>query len=203
MDIVALITQAISTAKYPAAAICFLIDGSSTNFIASTIAATGLLNIWIVCIMAIVIELSVDLFYFLLGRKMSDSKFVKKMTDPKKSNFMETLDTAYKAHPGITLMVVKFAGPLAVPGILYMGKVKALTVPKFLEFAVIVAGIRAALLSFLGYMVGKGIGEFSKAYDIFKILGVVVLIAVIIFIIYKANQKKIEALVLNIFKKIK
>ncbi|HAM37610.1 TPA: hypothetical protein DCP42_02760 [Patescibacteria group bacterium] len=203
MDLVALITQIISTAKYPVIFLMFFVDGSSTNFIASTLAGSGLLNIWIIGGAAIVIEMCVDMFYFLLGRKVSDAQIIKKFTDKNKSEFIKTLDGAYKAHPGITLMTIKFAGPLAIPGILYMGKVKALSILQFIKYALIVAGTRAALLSFLGYMVGKGVGEFAKVYDIFKVLGIVVLIAVIIFIIYKTYQKKIEKWILNIFKKIK
>jgi membrane protein DedA with SNARE-associated domain len=203
MDLVALITQIISTAKYPVIFLMFFVDGSTTNFIASTLAGSGILNIWIIAGAAIVIELIVDLFYFLIGRKVSNAKIVKKFTDKNKSEFIRTIDTAYIAHPGITLMVIKFTGPLAIPGILYMGKVKALSILQFLKYALIVAGIRAVLLSFIGYMVGRGIGEFVKVYDIFKVLGIVILIAVIIFIIYKTYQKRIEKWVLNVFKKIK
>ena len=202
MDILTFITQLISTARYPVVFLCFFIDGSSTNFIASTLAATGILNIWIICIAAIVIELIVDMFYFLLGRKLSNSKFVKKNLNSSKSEFFKTLDNSYKAHPGATLMLVKFSGPLAFPGLLYMGKVRALSILNFLKYAFIVAGSRAALLSFLGYMVGKGIGEFAKVYDIFKVLGIAVIIFIVLFLIYKTNQKKIERWVLNIFKKI-
>jgi len=203
MDLVALITQIISTAKYPLIFLMFFIDGSSTNFIASTLAGSGLLNVWIIAGAAIIIELMVDMFYFLLGHRVSDTKIVKRLTDSKNNEFIKTLEGAYKKHPGLTLMLIKFAGPLAIPGILYMGKVKALSIPQFLGYAVIVAGTRAILLSFLGYMVGKGVGQFMQVYDIFKTLGLVILIAVIIFIVYKSFQKKIETFVLNIFKKIK
>lgn len=202
MNILTYITQLISTARYPVVFLCFFIDGSSTNFIASTLAATGVLNIWIICIAAITIELIVDTFYFLLGRKLSNSKFVKRNLDSTKNGFLKTLDNSYKAHPGSTLMLVKFAGPLAIPGLLYMGKVNALKIGNFLKYAFIVAGSRAALLSFLGYMVGKGIGEFTKVYDIFKVLGIAVIIFIILFLIYKTYQKKIERWILNIFKKL-
>jgi len=202
MDILTYITQLISTARYPVVFLCFFIDGSSTNFIASTLAATGILNIWIICIAAIVIELMVDTFYFLLGRKLSNSKFVKKHLDGSKNGFLKTLDNSYKAHPGSTLMLVKFAGPLAIPGLLYMGKVNALNIGNFLKYAFIVAGTRAALLSFLGYMVGKGISAFAEVYDIFKVLGIGVFVFVVIFLIYKTYQKKIEKWIFNIFKKI-
>ncbi len=203
MDILTFITQSISTARYPVVFLCFFIDGSSTNFIASTLAANGILNIWIICIAAIVIELIVDMFYFLLGRKLSGSKFVKKHLDSKKSAFLETLDSSYKANPGTTLMLIKFAGPLAIPGLLYMGKVKALNIGNFLKYAFIVAGSRAALLSFLGYMVGKGIGVFAQVYDLFKVLGIAVILFIVFFVIYKTYQKRITKWVLNIFKKIK
>jgi len=202
MDLVALITQIVSTAKYPVIFLMFFVDGSSTNFIASTLAGSGLLNVWIIGGAAIVIELIVDMFYFLLGRKLSESKFVRKFTTKKSNEFIKTIDGAYKKHPGLTLMAVKFGGPLAIPGILYMGKVKALSILQFLKYALIVAGTRAILISFIGYMIGKGVGEFAKVYDIFKVLGLVVLIAVIIFIIYKTYQKRIEKWILNIFKKI-
>ncbi len=203
MDLVALITQIISTAKYPVIFLMFFIDGSSTNFIASTLAGSGLLNIWIIAGAAIVIELMVDMFYFLLGHKVSDTDIVKRLTNSEKSDFIKTIEGAYKKHPGITLMLVKFAGPLAIPGILYMGKMKAMSIPKFLGYAVIVAGIRAVSLSFIGYMVGKGVGQFTQVYDIFKAMGIILLIAVIIFIVYKTFEKKIQTFVLNIFKKIK
>ncbi len=202
MNILTYITQLISTARYPVVFLCFFIDGSSTNFIASTLAATGVLNIWIICIAAITIELIVDTFYFLLGRKLSNSKFVKRNLDSTKNGFLKTLDNSYKAHPGSTLMLVKFAGPLAIPGLLYMGKVNALEIGNFLKYAFIVAGSRAALLSFLGYMVGKGIGAFAQVYDIFKVLGIAVIIFIILFLVYKTYQKKIERWILNIFKKI-
>ena len=202
MNILTYITQLISTARYPVVFLCFFIDGSSTNFIASTLAATGILNIWIICIAAIVIELMVDMFYFLIGEKLSNSKFVKKNLNSGKSDFLKTLDNSYKTHPGLTLMIIKFTGPLAIPGILYMGKVKALSVLNFLKYAFIVAGTRAVLLSFLGYMVGKGVSAFAQVYDIFKVLGIAVLVFVVVFIIYKTYQKKIEKWIFNIFKKI-
>lgn len=202
MNILTYIAQLISTARYPVVFLCFFIDGSSTNFIASTLAANGILNIWIICIAAIFIELCVDLFYFLLGRKLSNSKFVKKHLDSGRSDFLKTLDNSYKSHPGSTLMLVKFAGPLAIPGLLYMGKVNALDIKEFLKYASIVAGSRATLLSFLGYMVGKGIGAFAQIYDIFKVLGIAVIIFIALFLIYKTYQKKIEKWIFNIFKKI-
>jgi membrane protein DedA with SNARE-associated domain len=130
MNILTYITQLISTARYPVVFLCFFIDGSSTNFIASTLAANGILNIWIICIAAIFIELCVDLFYFLLGRKLSNSKFVKKHLDSCRSDFLKTLDNSYKSHPGSTLMLVKFAGPLAIPGFVY-GKLTAWTLRNF------------------------------------------------------------------------
>ncbi len=202
MNILTFITQLISTARYPVVFLCFFIDGSSTNFIASTLAANGILNIWIICVSAIAIELIVDMFYYLLGQKLSQSKFVKKHLNSKNSDFLQTLDSTYKKHPGLTLMTIKFAGPLAIPGILYMGKVKAMSILKFLQYAAIVAVSRAAILSFLGYMVGKGIGEFAEIYDIFKVLGLVVIIFVVLFVLYKTYQKKIEKWVFSIFKKI-
>jgi len=203
MAFVALITQIISHAKYPVIFLLFFIEGSTTNFISSGLAATGVLNIWIIWIAAIVIEIGVDLFYYFLGSKVSESQILSKIASGEKSDFIKTLDSAYKSHPGITLMIVKFLGPFAIPGILYMGKLRALSVPKFIEYGAIVSVARGTFLSFLGYMVGKGLGEFAKAYDILKVLGVVLLIAVILFLIYKTYQKKIQGWFLSIFKKIK
>jgi membrane protein DedA with SNARE-associated domain len=203
MNILTYITQLISTARYPVVFLCFFIDGSSTNFIASTLAATGILNIWIICIAAIVIELIVDMFYFLLGRKLSNSKFVKKNLNSSKSEFFKTLDNSYKAHPGTTLMLVKFAGPLAIPGLLYMGKVKALSIVNFLKYAFIVAGSRAALLSFLGYMVGKGLTQYVHIYNGLKTFGIILIVIIVIAVIYKIYEEKIEEWFLSIFKKIK
>lgn len=203
MNIVTLITQIVSHAKYPLIFLLFFVDGSSTNFISSTIAATGALNIWIIWGAAIVIEICVDLFYYFLGGKLSEKQIEEKVAKGEGNKFINTLDDAYKSHPGITLMIVKFLGPFAIPGIMYMGRVKALNVGQFIEYGLIVAVTRGTLLSFLGYMVGKGIHRFMRLYDLLKVLGIILIAVVILFLIYKTYQKQIEEWFLRIFKKIK
>lgn len=203
MDFLKLITQAVATARYPVIFLAFFIDANSTNFIASGVAATGILNIWIIWASAIVIEIIVDLFYYHLGTKLSDTQIANKVARGEGSRLLDILDKAYKKHPGITLMIVKCLGPFAIPGILYMGKTKALDIPKFLEFGAIVAITRGTLLSFLGYMVGKGLSQYMKLYDLVKVLGIVLIVVVVLAVIYKMYQKQIEEWFFNIFKKIK
>jgi membrane protein DedA with SNARE-associated domain len=203
MDLLTLITQVASHAKYPVVFLLFLVDGTSTNFISSTLAATGVLNIWIIWVAAIVLEVCVDLFYYFLGGKLSEKQISSKVGKGEGNNFLNTLDNAYKKHPGITLMVVKFLGPFAIPGILYMGKLKALNIEKFVEYSLIVAITRGTFLSFLGYMVGRGLHKFMKIYDLLKVLGIVLIVVIVLFLLYKTYQKKIEEFFLSIFKKIK
>lgn len=202
MDLVAVITQIVSHAKYPVIFLLFFIDSNSTNFISSTLAATGILNIWIIWTAAIIIEICVDLFYYIIGSKVPNLRISSQKDQKEQGDFLKTLDGAYRAHPGITLMIVKFLGPFAIPGILYMGKLKTLSIPKFIAYGSIVAIARGTLLSFLGYMVGKGLSGFSKVYDMFKILGIILIIVIVLFLIYKTYQKKIEKFLLSIFKKI-
>lgn len=198
-----MITQVLSHSKYPVVFFFFLIDGSTTNFVASSLSANGVFNVWVILIGAIVLEICLDLVYYHLGGKLSEAQIFSRVNKGNQGNFLKTLDRAYKSRPGITLMVVKFLGPFAIPGILYMGKLKVLSVPKFIEYGAIVAVTRATLLSFMGYMVGKGIGQFAQAYSVFTTLGTVIIVFAIIFIIYKIYQKKIDMFFLNIFKKIK
>lgn len=203
MNIVTLITQIASHAKYPLLFLLFFVDGSSTNFISSTIAATGVLNIWIIWTAAIVIEICVDLFYYFLGTRLSEKQISEKVAKGEGNKFINTLDEAYKKHPGITLMIVKFLGPFAIPGIMYMGKVRALNTGEFIGYGSIVAVTRATLLSFLGYMVGKGIKRFMRLYDLIKVLGIILIVIVVLYIFYKMYQKQIEEWFMKIFKKIK
>lgn len=203
MDFLTLLTQSAASAKYPIIFCFFFLEGSTTNFLSSGIAATGALNIWIIWIAAIVIEILVDLFYYYLGGKLSGKQISSRVSKVEGSNFINTLDVAYKAHPGLTLMVVKFLGPFAIPGIMYVGKLKALKVVKFIQYAFIVAFVRGTLLTFLGYMVGKGLSQFLKIYDFLKVLGIVLIVVVLLYVIYKSYQSKIEEWFLNIFKKIK
>jgi membrane protein DedA with SNARE-associated domain len=203
MNIVTLITQVASHAKYPVIFLLFFVDGTSTNFISSTLAGSGLLNIWIIWIAAIFIEICVDVFYYFLGSKLSESQISSKVAKGEGSKFINTLDDAYKAHPGLTLMVVKFLGPFAIPGIMYMGKVKALNLGQFISYGLIVAVTRGTLLSFLGYMVGKGASKFLQIYDLLKVLGIILIVVVILFLVYKMYQEKIEEALLRIFRKIK
>lgn len=203
MDIGTLITQAVATARYPVIFLAFFIDANSTNFIASGLASTGVLNIWIIYISAVIIEILVDLFYYYVGGKLSDKQISAKVGKKESNQFFSLLDSAYKKHPGLTLMFVKFLGPFAIPGILYMGKTKALKVTKFLEYGAIVAITRGALLSFLGYMVGKGLTQYVHIYNGLKTFGIILIVIIVIAVIYKIYEEKIAEWFLSIFKKIK
>lgn len=203
MDLLTLITQAVATARYPVIFFAFFIDANSTNFIASGVAATGVLNIWIIWSAAILIELLVDLFYYQLGGKLSDTQISSKVSDGEGNKFLDVLDSAYTKRPGLTLMVVKLLGPFAIPGILYMGKVRTMNIPKFLEYGAIVALTRGTLITFIGYMVGKGLTQYLELYDAIKTLGIILIVIITVAVIYKVYQKQIEEWFLSIFKKIK
>lgn len=175
------------------------LEGSATNFFSSGLAATGALNIWIIWIAAITLELSADIFYYSLGNKLSESQILAKVDNAEKNEFIKTLNETYKSHPGLTLAIVKFLGPFSIPGIMYLGKHKALSLPQFIKTGAIVAISRGTLISFAGYMVGRGLTVFTKIYSAFEAIGVVVIISVIFFLIMKSYP----SLFLKFFKKLK
>jgi membrane protein DedA with SNARE-associated domain len=183
MQITSLIIHFIARGKYPIIFLLLFLEGSATNFFSSGLAATGALNIWVIWIAAILLELTADVVYYTIGGRMSDSQILARIDNTDRNEFIKTLNETYKSHPGLTLMVAKFLGPFSIPGIMYLGKHKALPLPKFIETSAVVAISRGTLISFAGYMVGKGLTVFTKVYSAFEAIGVVVIIAVIFFLV--------------------
>lgn len=185
MDITNIVTQVIMQGRYPLIFLFLFFEGTTTNFLSSGLAAAGVLNIFVIWVAAIVLELSADLLYYTLGSRMSEAKILAKVKGGERNKLVNVLEGTYRTRPSFTLMVIKFLGPLAIPGIMYLGHHNAMSISRFLRSAAVVAVSRATVISFLGYMVGKGFTTFTRVYDMLGYVGVVVLVFVVLYLFSK------------------
>lgn len=190
------ISSIIVAGSYPVIALLLFIDSTSVNFIASGIASTLVINIWIIWLLAIIVEVLADVLYYYLGMILPLEKIEAKV---KNKELLLELNNAFVRHPTISLVIIKFLGPLAIPSIMYFGNKKALYIWRFIPIAALVAFCRATTISFLGYYVGKGVAGFSQAYNVFQTMGIVVAVVVLLFIFVKASPKFFQ----KIFKRLK
>jgi len=182
--------QILQKGKYPVFLLYSIIDGESANFLASTLAGNGLFNIFTIYIIAIVMEVLLDTIYYFVGRSLPLQQVLDKLVKTQKGkDFQKRIDTTLVSKPYLTAFIIKFSGPLAVPGLLYFGNKRVLKPLQFILSSVVIAIFKGIAVSFFGYMVGKGFGVFGQIYGTMHILGFVCIIAVLVFILLKVTPK--------------
>lgn len=199
MNITSLITTLVLKGKYPLIFVLLFFEGTATNFISSSISASGVLNIWIIWISAIILELCADILYYSIGTRIDEERILKRIKGDEDDRFFDILRKSCKSKPSLSLLIIKFLGPLAIPSIMYFGNQRILSLPRFVLTGSLVAISRASVLSFTGYMVGKGLSGFESVYDIVRYIGVVVILFVVLYLVSKMYPKWY----MKIFEKIK
>ena len=182
--------QILQKGKYPLFFLYSIIDGESANFIASTLAGNGLFNIFIIYTTAVIMEVLLDTIYYFIGRSLPLQQVLDKLVKTQKGkDFQKKIDTTFVSKPHLTAFIVKFSGPLAIPGLLYFGHKQVLKPLQFVLSSVVIAIFKGMAVSFFGYMLGKGFGIFGQIYGTMHVLGFVCIIAVLVFILLKVTPK--------------
>ena len=159
-----------------------LLEGPMTTAAASFAAALGYFNIWIVLVLAILGDLVADVVYYAIGY-VSRTAVIEKYGHRfgLSTHRMEKMEHLLKTHPGKTLVVIKLAPLLPVPGLMMVGA----THIKFRKFATTAALIilpKVILFMALGYYFGRAYESISKYIE--NAQYVIVLGAVLAFAVY-------------------
>lgn len=159
-------TEILLKGRYPLFLLYSVIDGEVANFVGSTLAGNGIFNIFLIYTLSVFMEVLIDTIYYSLGKKIPLKKILKKLLKTEKGqNIVKSIDSRSLSKPYLTVFVVKFSGPLAIPGLLYLGNLGILKLPRFITTSLIIAVLKGIAVSFFGYMTGRGFAIFSQIWN--------------------------------------
>lgn len=193
------ILELIQSAKYPLLFVIYLLEGPTAAFLSSVAASMGQLNILYVFPLVIIAEVMADYFFFYLGKKSSNTKIVKKINELD-NDLMVEIKRLSKEEFLKVLLILKVASFLYLPGFLYLGASKAVKDSKFIISATIVCLIKDSVIMALGYFVGLELSKFEEIYNIYKAVGIMLLVVIAIALLHKVYNKQIKEFFLNVIK---
>ncbi|MCD4756286.1 hypothetical protein K8R20_01575 [bacterium] len=203
MDFLTLITELAQQSKYILLFIVYLLEGPVAGFISAFIATTGQLDISIAFPLLILAEIVADMFFYCLGRWLSNIKLNKKVKKYEQNNLLRVIKEILFTHPIRALIAVKVISVIAIPGLILIGKYKSLKVQTYLLWVSIICLIKNFIVSLMGYGLGIGIGDLLEIYDVYMRVVVVAGVVVIGYILVRAYQDKIEKVFLTVLRKMK
>ena len=159
-----------------------LLEGPMTTAAASFAATLGYFNIWIVFVLAILGDLVADVVYYAIGyasRIAVIEKYGHRFGLSKQK--MEKIEHLLKTHPAKTLVVIKLAPLLPVPGLMMVGATH-MKLSKFTTIASLIILPRVILFIALGFYFGRAYESISLY--IVNAQYIVVLCAALAFIVY-------------------
>jgi membrane protein DedA with SNARE-associated domain len=189
--------------KYLFLFLIYLIEGPIAGFISAMISSTGQLNIYIVAFLLVSGEIGADIVYYFLGQKSSEKRINKKLRRYEDSKILTSIQNVLNQHPVRTLIFAKTVGNIAVPTILLIGRYKLLKFKNFLLWATIVCFLKDFLVLFFGYSLGISLESFLDGYDMYKFVGIIISLLVILYILYIANKDKTDQFIVKSLKNIK
>jgi membrane protein DedA with SNARE-associated domain len=203
MNQISIITDMALQGKYLFLFLIYLIEGPIAGFISAMISSTGQLNIYIVAFLLVSGEIGADIVYYFLGQKSSEKRINKKLRRYEDSKILTSIQNVLNQHPVRTLIFAKTVGNIAVPTILLIGRYKLLKFKNFLLWATIVCFLKDFLVLFFGYSLGISLESFLDGYDMYKFVGIIISLLVILYILYIANKDKTDQFIVKSLKNIK
>jgi membrane protein DedA with SNARE-associated domain len=203
MNQISIITDMALQGKYLFLFLIYLIEGPIAGFISAMVSSTGQLNIYIVAFLLVSGEIGADIVYYFLGQKSSEKRINKKLRKYEDSKILTSIQNVLNQHPVRTLIFAKTVGNIAVPTILLIGRYKLLKFKNFLLWATIVCFLKDFLVLFFGYSLGISLESFLDGYDMYKFVGIIISLLVILYILYIANKDKTDQFIVKSLKNIK
>jgi len=199
MDIVNIVLEIAKINKYSLLFVIYLIEGPVAGFVSAMVAVAGDLNIWIVFALLIIAEIIADVFFYYLGRGMSNGKLSKRLKGID-NEFLNELNRVTKKSFFKVILVLKVTSIIAIPGLIYLGNIKVVKDKKFLLYTSLICLVKDATILALGYCMGLELNRFLEIYNVYKIVGIILLSTTIIYLIIRIYRHQIRNAVTNIIK---
>jgi membrane-associated protein len=170
-----------------------MIEGPVVTAAAAFAAALGYFNIWIVFIFAIMGDLAADMVYYgigYFGRVAFVEKYGHHIGITKQH--MERLEHLIHTHPKKTMVAVKLAPMLPVPGLMMIGATR-MSFKRFSTMAFVITLPKVLIFMALGYYFGRAydsISHYIENGQYFIVIALVVIVAA--FYIYKKVTARIS-----------
>jgi membrane-associated protein len=135
------------------------IEGPVVAFVAGTLAAVGLFNIYFLAILFFVRDVGMDVIYYAIGHFGGHTAFAERML--KKigvtPDHLEDVRILWEKRPGWTMFIGKLSYGIAAAFIVVAGMVK-MPFHLFLKYGILVAILQYGVLLFAGYFLGESLG---------------------------------------------
>lgn len=172
--------------KYLFLVIAIIFTNPLGQLLAASGASLGYFNIFAVFFITIIIEFIVDVFYYTLG-KIFGIKVLKIFKVKKQA--IDKFSVKIKNNFIKTFFVLKFSGPIALPGLLAIGLSKIKT-RRFILASIALTIIKNIILIPLGYYLGTKVNYLIKYLTIIKYIIIFLVIIGILYLTIRKIMKK-------------
>ena len=180
----------------------YLVEGPIAGFVSAMIASVGELNIFIVSILLILAEVGADLFYYFFGKTLSESKLQESISKYEEKEYFKNIKDLLTKKSVKALAFVKIIGFIAVPTIIIIGNYQILKPKRFFLWTTIICLIKDLLILLSGYFLGISTEIFLAGYNIYRIVGIVLTLIILLYIFLQINKEKVGEFTLKILKKV-
>jgi membrane protein DedA with SNARE-associated domain len=153
-----------------------LIEGPALSLAVGFLISLGIFNFFPALGILILGDLIPDVFYYFLGAKGSEWKFIKKYKE--RFNFA-SLEKVWHNHPGKALLITKFSYGISAMLLIMAGIIK-IPFKKFISYSFLISVAQYSLIMSIGYILGN---SYKLAEGYIKYLEIIVLIGAMLFII--------------------
>ena len=159
------------------------IEGPIITYIAAFAASSGIFNIYIVFILAVIGDVAPDMLFFLIGRLGKHEKakrYVGRFLDEER---IKRLREQLKNNPWKTITLIKITPVLPVPGFILTGTTD-MKISRFLFCSVVISAAYSLFFSVLGFYSGLAFYSIARyiRYGGFFVISAIVLTVVVWFL---------------------
>ena len=185
----AAITQLVLTYRYWILIPLSLIEGPIIAFLAGTLAAVGIFDIYVLAAIFFVRDVGLDAVYYAIGYFGGRTAFAERMLAKVgvRSGHLEELRTLWSKRPFMTLFVGKLAYGIASAFIVVAGMAR-MPLGLFFRYGIIVAVFEYGGLLLVGYFLGASLG--GDVIKFFENMQYVIAAAAVVFVIYYITSRR-------------
>jgi len=195
-----ILTLILKKSLYPIIFLFMLIEGPTTNFIASMYSATSNINIFIIAVMAIIGDFLGDCIYYGIGRKISNKKYNKKLKKAKAKKLLYEIEKNLEKNLFISLSIIKIA-PISGIGLIYAGK-KKIQFKKFAIFSIILCILIDIPISLIGFSLIISLKTFLGIQNNLQLIGIIIIILSLIGLSLSPMKNYLNKKYLKILKRV-
>ncbi len=193
--------QYIASSSYIFIFILMVVEGPIVTYIAAFASSLGLLNIYIIFLLASLGNIMGDIILYYIG-KFGKQGIIEKYFKKRrlKKSLIKKIEYSLKNHTGKTLAFVKTVPPFAVPSLIMAGIVDV-PIEKFLLYSIPVSALSGLVFSVLGFYTGEAYKNFAIYFKRVELAVSATLVLVFIgWLVFRYIENKVKKVETKSFK---